>query len=211
MSFEQILQTLAGVIIIVDGLCHCECIHKFGRCLAGISPIQQSSNLGAILVLTMDHIHQRQSVSLPVIRPFISRSGQDQMKSNGISHSTFPFILVKFLFALFKNSNFLQGVFGPAIGLDTGVTSRHWSELSTLHIFCLFCGFSCCLRATLPHSNSRKSVVASRQHSDFIPSPAVASRQWSWSTLDLSFILFVGLVNWSFPGVPSDTLEHSSL
>ena len=33
----------------------------------------------------------------------------------------------------------------------------------------------------------------------------------TWSTPHLSFISLVGLVNCSFPGVPSDTLEHSSL
>ena len=61
---KQVPQTLTGVIFIVNGLhCH-EHIHKFGQQSSGISPFQQFSNLGAILVQTINCTHQRQNQSL---------------------------------------------------------------------------------------------------------------------------------------------------
>ena len=161
---------------------------------------------------TIDHAHQRQSVSLQVIKSFISRSGQDQIRSKGISHFVLPFILVKFLSSQFRNANFSHGAFH--LINQFGHRGCFKALVLTVNTSCslsFFCVFSCCLRATFLHSNSREAVVASRRHSCFILCLAVASRQQSWSIRCLSFILFIGLVNCSFPGVPTDTLEYSSL
>ena len=110
LSFQWILQILTGVIFIMNGLRHCKCIHKFGWCSLKISQNQQSSNLGAILVRTIDHAHQETISLSPSYQVIHSRSNQNWIRSKGISHSPFPFILVKFLSSYFWNFQLLEGV-----------------------------------------------------------------------------------------------------
>ena len=86
-------------------------------------------------------------------------------------------------------------------------------QLSTFHAISSSHLFSCWLRATFP-----RSIKGSRCHpktalpedsTPIISCLAVASRQQSWSISHLQPTLLVSLVNCSFAGVLSDTLECS--
>ena len=131
---------------------------------------------------TINHTHQRQSVSLQVITSSISRSSQDQIRSKGISHLFILFSFVKFIFSQFRNSQLSQrvSIYQPVwiqvLLQGIGPNCQHFIFSLLSH------GFSCCLRAMLPNSSSREVVVASRQHPCFILSLGVASRQQSRST-----------------------------
>ena len=158
---------------------------------------------------TINHVHQRQSVSLQVIKSFTfkikSRPNQVQRDFSLLTslHSCQASILT-----IQELPTFVKG-FDLPTSLDAGVASRHWSQLSTFHtLFLSWVQLS--PQGNTPTFISMEVVVASRQHSRLIPCLAVASRQQSRSTSTLHFILLVNLVDCSFPRVPFDTLEYST-
>ena len=161
---------------------------------------------------TIDHA-QKETISLSLShQSFHSRSSQDQIRSKGISHSSFPFTShqdsLLIILELPTSRRGFKSKYSPPrsikelVGLDTSVASRHWSQL-TFSIPSSHFGCSCCLRAALPFCHP-VVAVASGQHShssigcrccfkapypSHIPSLAVALRQQSRSIrLHHSFI-----------------------
>ena len=112
---------------------------------------------------TINHTHQRQSVSIQVIKSSISRSSQDQIRSKGISHVSILFIFVKFIFSQFRNSQLSQRV---------SIHQPVWMQV-LLQVIGPNCQrfilsllsrvFSCRLRAKLPLI-TKEAVVASNCH-----------------------------------------------
>ena len=115
---------------------------------------------------TINHVHQRQSVSLQVIKSFTfkikSRPNQVQRDFSLLTslHSCQASILT-----IQELPTFVKG-FDLPTSLDAGVASRHWSQLSTFHTLFLSLvglvvtsgqhshihlkGSSCCLKTALP-------------------------------------------------------------
>ena len=129
---------------------------QVGQNSSTISLIQQSSNLGAILVWTIDHAHQRQSVSLQPI--------QDQVKTKsgpkGFLTPHFPSFLSSFSSHNFGTSNFLKG-------FQADNLCYHKNSLVWIHVLLLRHRSQLKFSSLHLSSLSLVVVVASRQHSCF--------------------------------------------
>ena len=181
LPIKQILQTLTGIVFIMNGLhhyVHSQVLLVVIRHLTNSMIIKSWSNLGVD-----NRSRPSETISFsPSHQALHSKSSQDQIRSKGISyfpfsshsHQAFSFIIWDLL--LFKKG------FQFALQIWIRVSLQGIGPSYQNFILYLSCGSSCCLRARFPHSTSREVVVASRQHSRFIPCLAVASRQQSWST-----------------------------